>query len=335
MTFVKKQAPQKRDNAARMVVYGEGDRVADQKLDMSYLDNVVETTPEGTSGLIRAVEVSDDMFPAIPEDGAVVPPAPPAQPETQGQPEQAAQPQPDDDIDDPKFKGKSKKEVYNSLKELETRLGKQGNELGDYRKFFDQFMLKQATASQQAPQHVQAPSVARTGDDEAELLDMMLSKPKDFVNHVKRSLYGELQTMGTAQVIAQMDQQNADLFQDEALGPWLRENVDATTLQLADANPKVRQFIFNSYRSMTGKNQPAQATTSIDANGASPQPMTNRKVSVSPGAAGSSNASKPGAKVWTRAEVRDLYSNNNAEYRRLASEIERAYAEGRVINEKT
>jgi hypothetical protein len=163
---------------------------------------------------------------------------------------------------------------------------------------------------------------------------MMLSRPKDFMRHVKQSLFGDLQTMGTTQILQQMDAKNADILQDPNFEAWALSNTTMAMRQQADVDPQARQFIFNSYRSMNGKpqNQPAAANTpAVDAAGAAPVPTTNRTVSVSPSVTGpSTTTSKPGAKIWSRAEIRDLVANDPAGYQKLSGEIAKAYAEGRV-----
>ena len=305
-------ASPKGTNVAKMVVMEQGMEAPKAGLDLSYLDNVCETASEGTFNTAEAVEVkSEEAKPEVPAE--------PAKPENQPE-SKAEQPAVDpDEIEDPQFKGKSKKEIYESYKELQKLNGRMSNEVGDYRKFFDQFIMNQAK-----PQQPQSQQVRPTTDD-GKLLEMMLGDPNGFVELVERRLMGKIQSIGAISEVGKVYQQNQDLMQDQNFLKWAVENVDQSVRELADRDPKTCNFIFNSYRALHGKQAPAQQQ--------SPQPAaTSRNVVVSPAASGTGSPVKVPPKTWTRREVRELYANNPAEYRRRETEITAAYQNGLVVD---
>jgi len=306
-------------NVAKMVVMGQGGITApEQTLDLSSLDNVCETAPEGTFNVAEAVEVKSDE--------PVTPPTPPAEPQAAQDKEPATVPAPDadpDGIDDPQFKGKSRKELYESYKNLQALNGRMSNEVGDYRKFFDQFITNQANNKQPQAQAQTAPNQPTPAKNDGELLELMLGDPEAFVEKVEQRLIGKLQSVGTQAEVQKVYQQNQDLMASDEFKTWALENVDLSIRQLADRDPKTCNFIFNSYRALSGKQAPAEAKP--------PQPAP-RNVVVSAAASGTGTPTKAPPKTWTRREVRELYANNPAEYRRREAEITAAYQAGLVLD---
>lgn len=334
-------------NVAKMVVTGQGVKAPDQRLDLSYLDNVVEAAPEGTFNVIDAVEVTAVPNPAAQDEPTAEPvqsdpPAPPAQ----------TQPAPDkqetgkDESGEPdEFAGKSAEDLKADLKRLRTEYGRQSNEVGDYRKFFDQFTAQMAKQNQQPAQsHPSSPPVSQPNqagpvntEDESQLLEMMLGKPKDFLNLVTNNIMGNIQNVGIKAQIEDLDKSNSDLFADESFKSWLGQ-VDPFVLQRADVDPRTRQFVFNTYRAMSGKAQSAQPAQTgrangsiVDPNGASPAPRTNRQVTVT-AAAGSGTPAKAPPATFSRKAMRDLAFKDPGKYSALAHEYTQAINEGRVTD---
>lgn len=312
-------ASPKGTNVAKMVVMGQGGvNAPEQTLDFSTLDNVCETAPEGTFNIAEAVEVKSDEpmpVPAAPVEETSV---------TDKAPESAQTPTPEvdpDGIEDPQFKGKSRKELVESYKHLQALNGRMSNEVGDYRKFFDQFILNQANNKSQPAQA--APVQPAPAKDDGKLLELMLGDPEAFVDTVEKRLMGKLQSVGVQAEVQKVYEKNQDLMNSNEFKTWALENVDFSIRQLADRDPKTCNFIFNSYRALSGKQAPTEAKP--------PQPAP-RNVVVSAAASGTGTPTKVPPKVWTRTEVRELYANNQAEYRRREAEITAAYQAGLVLD---
>jgi len=314
MAFKKAAPAPSAANVARMMQVGGNTEPATQA-DLSYLDNVTEVAPGGTIGSPVSEGNPDPselhVDPSnVNVDGAT------AQPGPEGQPEQAAAPI-EDEVDDPRFKGKSKREIFESYKNLESEAGRHRNEVGEYRRMFDQFVVQQANQNQQ-PQAQQQPQALPT--DESELLSQLLTKPSQVLNAIEQKVVNQFKQQEAGRLVNQIKTENSALIQDPNFLNWLRSTTPPHIIQTADQDPSTLMFIINQFKSTTSANsnhQPAPAPRDI-------------KVGV---AAGTGQSAKPPAKVWTRTEIRNLITRNPDEYRARNQEIAKAYAEGRVKNE--
>lgn len=312
MAKPRQAAPATAANVARMMP-APGAVEHTPQADLSYLDNVVSAPPEGTVGF----PVSEGNPPEQPPQEAQ------AEPPAQGEPGQQEQqppaaPVPDDDgIDDDRFKGKSKADIFKAYKNLESEQGRHRNEVGEYRRFFDQFVMNQVKAN--------APAQANPQVDDAELLSKLLTKPSEVLQTIQQNTVAQVTQARQAELVNQIKMQNINVIRDPGFINWLRAEVPPSTVQRLDQDPGELVFVINTYKRITSA--PAQAQAS------SPAPSAPRD--IRPGvAAGTGAPTKTPAKVYTRNEIRSMIVNDNARYQHLLAtgEIERAYAEGRVKN---
>ena len=305
------KAGPKTDNSARMMNVG----VADPNEGQS-------TNPlDGLTPPIDIPRPEEFTMETLPDANRA--PAAPA-PEPAGQPAQAPAVE-SDEVDDERFKGKSKRDLHKSYKELESRLGQQGQELGTMKKFFDEFVMKGATNPQQPQTQPQATKPAEDVDD-GTLINEVLGQPTSFIKRIEERIFGKLNQMANNHALDQTRKQAASLLQDAAFKQWVVSNVPYAMRVEADNDPAKLQFVVNMFRAANPANsQPAQA----------PAVPTNPEVrEVHLGAAavdrGSSRPQK--GEVMTRSSIMDLMQNKPEVYwsPEFQSKLVQAYKDGRV-----
>jgi hypothetical protein len=232
-----------------------------------------------------------------------------------------------EEIDDPRFKGKSAAEIYKALKNAESMAGKHAQEVGVYRDLFEKKVLA-PMVQQQAPS-AQEPEV--NPEDEAALLNEMLTKPKQFMARVQNDMLSKLNQVATQGQTAKLYEQNRETVESPEFKQWLVANVPQHVAAQADRDPNTFKFVMNSYRAASGQPAPAPTIPPATAQVAAPAAPAERRLPV--GAAVGVSAGAPVAtpkQSYTFSQLAQMQLNNPHEYARLQPEIMAAYQEGRV-----
>lgn len=221
-----------------------------------------------------------------------------------------------------KFQGKSMNEVLSSYENLEKELGRKGQELGELRKLTDNILQQQVTA--------QDNGTIEASTEELDFFDDPdKAVNKAIENHPKFRQFEEQQKAQAAEVTTQrLKQAHPDYlevisdskFQEWVQGSNIRQNlfVAAHNYNLDAAmelmnNWKERALINNTSEAETAKaNQREQA------------------MKVGKGVSRTNAESTSGKKIYRRADLIRLKTNDPDRYESLQDEILAAYAEGRV-----
>ena len=314
MAYPRKHAdPKSSDNRAATIRIGTPEP---EKLDLASLEENA---------------IMADMAEVVSE-GNVMPEPEPAAPEATTAPEQVPQPPaapeatteaaPADEVDDPRFKGKSKTELYKAYQNLERLKGEHDSELGNYRKLFMENVIKpqfEKPASAEPP---------KSSDDETSLLNEILTSPSQFkrktVQQAKEELLNELTGAAQMNEIQQAQAAKAAVINTPEFAQWLTTNVPKHVAETADRDINTFNFIMKSYETATG--QPAQAPA------ATSTPAPDRRTPYGPAAGVPAASAAPGAKpdIFKQAELAEMMLYRPEEYARRQPEILAAYREGRI-----
>ena len=218
-----------------------------------------------------------------------------------------------------KFKNAKPEDVAKSYVELEKELGRLRNENGDYRKTFDKLILERSQ-----PKEYPKVDPAQVERENAELLNLMLQNPRQFVQDLRQQTIGEFQGMLRQQGINQAIQSKAHILGDPNFRNWVANNVPMETAIQADQNPAALDFVIKQFQ----RESPAPAAAPTPT-----QPMRPPNIQVKPAgvAAGTSPTSRAvsGEKIWTRSEIRRIMQYPD-KYAEMEPEIRRAYNMGMV-----
>ena len=267
-----------------------------------------------------------------PEQFPVDPTAPSTPSDPTGAPVQAGTPDADE-IDDPRLKGKSRKELAEILRNQEQMIGRQAEEVGTYRRHLDKFIL---SGSQPAPAATPAEQPAPTGEDEATLLNEMLTSPKQFLARAKREALNEIAAVATKHQTAKLYEHNREVVESPEFRQWLVANVPQHIAQSADnGDIQSYNFILNAYRATSSNRQ--EPVSAPNPTSAKPAAQPSAQVASAPAArpVGSAagipaagapqGSSKP---IFTRLQLAKMM--DTGEYAQRQAEIMEAYREGRV-----
>ena len=233
--------------------------------------------------------------------------------------EVAATPEsPEDDLP-AQYKGKSTDEIIKMHQEAESRLGKQGEEVGQYRKIIDDFILKQTKSNE---------------PEEAEEIDFF-ADPDKAVEHkiANHPTLKQLEQLGVqmqqSQTLSALQQKHPDL-KEIAMSPEFQKWVTGS---------KVRQQLYEQANSQYNYDAADElfSTWKEIRNVAKQTVEVERKerkhalnAASTGGASGSTEA--PSKKIYRRADIIELMRTNPKRYQSMSDEIMRAYQEGRVRN---
>jgi len=235
--------------------------------------------------------------------------------------EAAAQPEEDSPTDDlpQHYRGKTTDELIKMHQEAESRLGKQGEEVGQYRKIIDDFILKQTKS---------------TEPEDAEEIDFFADPDKaveyKIANHPTLKHLEQLGTqMQQSQTLSALQQKHPDLkeiassseFQKWVTGSKVRQQLyeQANNQYNYDAADE----LFSTWKEIRNV---AKQTVEVE--------RKERKQALNTASTGGANGSSeaPSKKIYRRGDIIDLMRNNPKRYQSMSDEIMRAYQEGRVRN---
>lgn len=232
--------------------------------------------------------------------------------------EVAATPNPEDDLP-AQYKGKSTDEIIKMHQEAESRLGKQGEEVGQYRKIIDDFILKQTKSNE---------------PEEAEEIDFF-ADPDKAVEHkiANHPTLKQLEQLGVqmqqSQTLSALQQKHPDL-KDIAMSPEFQKWVTGSKVRQqlyeqanSQYNYDAADELFSTWKEIRNV---AKQTVEVE--------RKERKQALNAastgGASGSTEA--PSKKIYRRADIIELMRTNPKRYQSMSDEIMRAYQEGRVRN---
>lgn len=248
------------------------------------------------------------------------------------------------------LKGKSAKEIAKMLKEAQSLIGRQGSELGEFRKKADQ--LIQASLAQLQAQKQAAPAAkpAEEVDDETEFF----AKPKEAIakaiaNHpliqeIRKTLGDAAAAQQTQRATAATQRFNtahpdaAEVMADPEFRKW----VEASPVRRALLQRAHTQFdfdsgdeVFGTWKALKGVAKPAEDDAGAAEAAAAARALAKRKEALKAAGVPTSGASggvkeSGSKKIYRRADVIKLMAEDNERYLQLAPEIEAAYREGRV-----
>ena len=320
------------ENRARMVSIGEREEA--RPFDPSDLEaTVVETEPPPfvMEGSFQDVQPPENLEPAGDPN---VQAAPQGQAVPQAEP---AAPGPDDDVEDPRFKGKSKKDVYEAYKNLERLKGEHDAEVSAYRRLYEEKVLKPEMEQRNKTQAQPVVAAPANSEDDATLLNEMLSTPSLFAKKIrdqaKQELFNDLNKAANAQTIQAKMTAAQDIISQPEFGKWLVANVPQHIAIQGETDPATFQFILNSYKQTLAPaapiDQTAQATPVAQAAPVvAPMPANvDRRYPVGSAVGVPAASRTTSAPSFTLGQLADMQLNRPDEYARRQPEIMAWYKE--------
>lgn len=333
MASPKKSDPKTSDNRASTIRFGTPE---EPKLDLANLQenaitvDVAEVVSEGNpvyepgpAGTIPSAvpETTTAQAPA-PAPEVPLPPEAPAAPATTETPES-------DEIDDPRFKGKSKVELYKAYQNIERLKGEHDAEVSMYRKLFAERVLKPEMDAAAKPA-----KPAENPDDPTAALSEILTNPiereKKVIARAKQELMAELAGVARMNEVQQAFAAKQAIIQSPEFKEWLTSNVPQHIAAAADQDINTFNFIMKSYEMASGA---AAAPTSAPGPSSPTAPAPDRRIPVGPAAGVPAASAAPGSSkpvVFKQAELAEMMLYRPEEYARRQPEILAAYREGRI-----
>lgn len=328
MAFPKKQASDpSQGNRAATIRFGTPEP---EKIDIEALQNSVVDVDTASVVSEGNITEPEPLPPQEQPPQATTEPAPAPAQESAPAPESAApkattEAGAPDEVDDPRFKGKSKAEIYKAYQNLERLKGEHDSELGNYRRLFMEGVLKPQFEKPAAPE---TPAPAATTD--TDLLNEMLTNPSQFqkktVAQAKQELFNELTGAAKLNEILQAKAAKQAVIDTPEFVNWLTSNVPQHVAAAADMDPATFNFIMKSYETFSGtaQNPAAQAKPT--------EPQPDRRVPIGPAAGVPAASATPGTKpvIFKQSELAEMMLYRPEEYARRQPEILAAYREGRI-----
>lgn len=231
----------------------------------------------------------------------------------------------EEEIDDTRFKGKSKKDIYKSYRELEGQMGHQSNELGMYRKLFDE----KARATP-----VKSADDSEVSINEEQLLSELYEKPTVVLNRVKedakkeakKEIMQEIQSnLASHSALSKLEQEHPDrvaIINGSEFQEWANKYVPSKVLNNGNQDPEIASFILSEYkRQMVLEKSKDETIKDI---------AVKRTMAAKAGVVNASSSQSQGKKIYSRLELGKMMMENPSQYAAMQPEIILAYQEGRV-----
>jgi hypothetical protein len=263
--------------------------------------------PEVTEGetLVEAEQVADSL-----------------QPEEVSKPEEPAEPAPEQEDELPeKYRGKSVSEIAKMHQEAEKALGRQGNEIGELRQAFDEFVKSSAQATKAEPEPQQK--------EVDYFVDPRSAVDQQITNHpaLKQAQAVALE-MRKAQSVAELTNRHPDVqevLSSSDFQEWVQASpVRQRLYQEADQDMDVASAdeLLSTFKQLKRTAQTSQQVAD-----------KARKSAVKNASAGTSRSNPDGqrrGRIYRRSDIRNLMKSDPQRYEDLQDEIMLAYSEGRV-----
>ncbi len=220
-----------------------------------------------------------------------------------------------------KYRGKSAADIARMHQEAEKALGRQGNEIGELRKVFDDFVQTSARSNQE-PQQAAPEEVDY-------FVDPKTAVDRQIQNHpVLQQAQAVAVEMQKAQGVAQLQSKHADLkevLSSQEFGEWVQASPVRQRLYMeADQGMSVQAAdeLLSTFKQIR---RTAQTSQNVSAQA--------RKTALQGANTGSSRNNPDGqrsGRIFSRPQIRRLMKNDPEQYEAMQDQIMAAYAEGRV-----
>lgn len=231
------------------------------------------------------------------------------------------QPQIESELPD-KFRGKSVEDIVSSYENLEKELGRKGQEIGELRKLTDGILQQQLTTTQSGTE-------AQEEEDTDFFDDPDLAVNKAIENHPKFREFEEQQKVQAAQVTTQkLKTAHPDYLEivgDPKFQEWVKDSPIRTQLYVSAHN-----YDYNSAQELLGNWKERQMISNTSVAEANKAEKRTTALKNSSGVSRTSSESTAGKKIYRRADLIRLRTNDPQRYEALQDEILQAYAQGRV-----
>lgn len=226
------------------------------------------------------------------------------------------EPKQEEDIPE-KYRGKSLKEIAQMHQEAEKILGKQGSELGEYRKMFDTY-VKEQLSQKQAPK--QEDEVDFFAEPEKAVSRAIENHPK--IQEAEK-VTAEYRKQSAQASLKQKHPDMLDIVGDSKFLEWVQASKIRTSLLIqADQQYDVdaADELFSLWKE---RQQIVQKTAEVEK-------ADRRQTAKSANTGNVRGSGETSRKIYRRDDIRNLMRDDPARYEQLAPEILQAYAEGRV-----
>ena len=221
-----------------------------------------------------------------------------------------------------KFQGKSMEDVISSYENLEKELGRKGQEIGELRKLTDGILQQQLTTTKSGTE-AQEEEETDFFDDP----DKAVSKAIE--NHPKFREFEEQQKVQAASATTQQLQTAHPDYLEVVGNPkfqeWVQESPIRTELYVSahnyDLNSAMELICNWKDRSLISNTSEAEANKAV---------KRDQALKAGRGVSRTSSESQAGKKIYRRADLIRLRTNNPERYESLQDEILQAYSDGRV-----
>lgn len=237
------------------------------------------------------------------------------------EPEETAPEQPEEDELPEKYRGKSAADIAKMHMEAEKAMGRQGNEIGELRKVFDDFVQSSAQAqTKPEPKEV---------DETDYFVDPQAAVNRQIENHpALQQAQAVAVEMRKAQGVAELTSRHPDVkevlgsseFQEWVNGSAVRQRLYQEADQQMDVS--AADELLSTFKQLKRTAASSEEVSKVA-----------RKSAVKNASTGSSRTNPDGARrgrVYRRSDIRQLMRNDPKRYEELQPEIMLAYAEGRV-----
>lgn len=301
-------------------------------------------------------EIVDLSAPA-PKPEAVAPAAPAAAPAAPAAPAVPA-PSAEDEIPE-EYRGKTPAQLAKMLKDAQSVIGRQGSELGDFRKKADLLIqaslenlrASRAPAAAPAPQQPAPATPPEDVDFFAKPADAVakMIEASPVIQEIRKTLGAAAAQQAEARATAATERFNAahpdagEIMANPEFQNWVKASrVRTQLLHRAHTNFDfdAGDEVFGTWKALRGAKAPAApaAPAAPDPNPVSEAARTlaaaRKKQALQDAAAPTSGNASPAKsesrKIYRRADVIKLMTEQPERYEELAPEIELAYKEGRV-----
>jgi hypothetical protein len=237
------------------------------------------------------------------------------------EPQETAPEQPEEDELPEKYRGKSAAEIAKMHMEAEKAMGRQGNEIGELRKVFDDFVKSSAQAqTKPEPEEV---------DEKDYFVDPRGAVNRQIENHpALQQAQAVAVEMRKAQGVAELTSRHPDVkevlgssdFQEWVNGSPVRQRLYREADQQMDV--AAADELLSTFKQLKRTAASSEEVSKVA-----------RKSAVKNASTGSSRTNPDGARrgrIYRRSDIRQLMRNDPKRYEELQPEIMLAYAEGRV-----
>ena len=218
-----------------------------------------------------------------------------------------------------KFKDKSIEDVSKSYEELEKKLGRQAQELGDTRKLADDLLRQELEKNKQTQAPQQDQPTEFDYDNPLESVRKMIQQE---LNHVREQLKAT-QDVSTRDKLAQQHPDYMDIAASPEFSDWVNSSpirVDLYRRANDQLEYNAAVELLDTWKALNPtKETPSKVET---------QKVTKQKINELSTESGSTGQTS--TKTFSRRELINLRATNPQKYQDMSEEIRQAYAEGRV-----